>query len=273
MSRNIAAIVATALIVTTGAAFGETKSTPLKNGETWADLRGDVVGDVMISEGSEVFDMVAPHRAHDPATVPVKITQNPLGTQRITEIALVIDENPAPVAATFKFGESMGHIDMEVRVRVNVYSNVRAVATTEDGAVHMAGRFVKAAGGCSAPSGKDPELAASLMGKMKFRELGDSNGLASSRREAKLQVQHPNFSGLQRDQVTLLTIPAHFISELEVRQGDDLLFSMEGGISISEDPTFHFFYNDNGSDTIYVRAVDTDGNAFEQSFKKSTAEG
>ncbi|MCP6082997.1 thiosulfate oxidation carrier complex protein SoxZ, partial [Klebsiella pneumoniae] len=37
-----------------------------------------------------------------------------------------------------------------------------------------------------------------------------------------LMIRHPNFSGLQRDQVTLLNIPAHFIDRLEVRQGDDL---------------------------------------------------
>ena len=53
-------------------------------------------------------------------------------------------------------------------------------------------------------------------------------------------VRHPNNSGLQRDQVTLLYIPAHFVDELSVWQGDALLFSMVGGISISEDPNFRF---------------------------------
>lgn len=86
------------------------------------------------------------------------------------------------------------------------------------------------------------------------------------RRLAKLMLRHPNYSGLQRDQVSLLTIPAEFIDVLEVRQGDELLFSLTGGISISEDPVILFHYLDNGAGELSVRAVDTDGAIFQQSF-------
>ena len=51
-------------------------------------------------------------------------------------------------------------------------------------------------------------------------------------------IRHPNNSGLQRDQVSLLYIPANFVDELRVWQGDALLFGMKSGISISEDPNF-----------------------------------
>ena len=78
-------------------------------------------------------------------------------------------------------------------------------------------------------------------------------------------IRHPNFSGLQRDQVTLLNIPAHFIDRLEVRQGEDLLFSLQAGISISEDPVFRFAYAPNGQ-PIHVHAEDTDGNTWDHSF-------
>ncbi len=81
-------------------------------------------------------------------------------------------------------------------------------------------------------------------------------------------IRHPNYSGLQRDQVTQLFITAHFIDMLEVHQGDDLLFRMEGGISISENPVFRFEYNDNGSENLIVRATDTEGNIFEQTLPK-----
>ena len=50
-------------------------------------------------------------------------------------------------------------------------------------------------------------------------------------------IRHPNNSGLQMDQVTRLYVPAYFVRELRVWQGDDLVLSMDGGISISEDPT------------------------------------
>jgi len=88
------------------------------------------------------------------------------------------------------------------------------------------------------------------------------------RREVQVMIRHPNYSGLQRNQVTQLFVPPNFISELEVMQGDDLLFRMEGGISISENPTFRFKYNDNGAAAIRVRAVDTDGNIYQQDFGK-----
>jgi sulfur-oxidizing protein SoxY len=75
-------------------------------------------------------------------------------------------------------------------------------------------------------------------------------------------IRHPNNSGLQRDQVTLLYIPAFFIKELRVKQGDDVVLAMEGGISISEDPNVRFSYLPNGSTTFSVEAVDTSGHVF-----------
>ena len=99
-------------------------------------------------------------------------------------------------------------------------------------------------------------------------------GNASSRarlgdllREAQVMLRHPNYSGLQRNQVTHLFVPANFVNLLEVRQGAELLFSMEGGISISEDPTFRFRYTDSGQgEALEVHATDTDGRVFDASF-------
>ena len=49
-------------------------------------------------------------------------------------------------------------------------------------------------------------------------------------------LRHPNNSGLQMDQVTRLYTPARYVDHFAVYQGDDLIFSVEGGISISQDP-------------------------------------
>ena len=110
----------------------------------------------------------------------------------------------------------------------------------------MTGRFVRAAGGCSAPASKDAAAALAALGQMKVRWY-EGEGGASGRREAQVMLRHPNYSGLQRDQMTQLYIPPHFVDTLEVRQGDELLFAMSGGISISEDPTFRFAYEDAGA--------------------------
>lgn len=261
-----------ALAVLTGAPAwaGDPVQNPLADGPTWEDLRIDVVGDAPLADGAALFDVDAPYRAHDAATVPVVIRQtDPAAT--ISAVTVVIDENPAPVAAEMTFGPAMAPLEFELRVRVNQYSNVRVIAETPEGLM-MNGRYVKASGGCSAPASRDPEIALASMGQMKLKMFGDAAQMSVPRREAQIMVRHPNYSGLQRDQVTQLFIPAHFIDHMEVWQGDELLFTMDGGISISENPVFRFSYADNGATALTVKATDTEGNAFEQVLPK-TAEG
>lgn len=262
---------ACAVLVATGAANAESAINPLTESESWNDLRFDVVGDAEIMDGAALLTVDAPYRADDAATVPVVLTQIDPG-RAITGATVVIDENPAPVAANFTFSEAMAPLEFELRVRVNQYSNVRVIAETEDG-LFMTGRFVKASGGCSAPASRDPEAALASMGQMRLKMFGAEEALQMSlpRREAQVMVRHPNYSGLQRDQITQLFIQAHFIDRLEVWQEDEMLFTMEGGISISENPVFRFSYADNGAPTLTVRATDTEGNVFEQTLPKESA--
>ena len=89
-----------------------------------------------------------------------------------------------------------------------------------------------------------------------------AGGPASAPREAQVMIRHPNNSGLQRDQVTLLYVPAFFVRELRVWQGDELVLAMDGGISISQDPNIRFDYLPNGATRFRVEAVDTDGHVF-----------
>ncbi|AUH65068.1 quinoprotein dehydrogenase-associated SoxYZ-like carrier [Paracoccus zhejiangensis] len=233
---------------------------PLQPSATWDDLRESVVG--LTAEppvDPAVFDLTAPIRANDAALVPIHITQ-PAGGAAITDLTVVIDENPAPVAAEYSFGPALMPLDFEVRMRVNAYSDVRGIATTEGGDTVMAGRFVKASGGCSAPAGKDMAAVAETMGQMRWKSVAEEG-----RTIGTLMIRHPNFSGLQRDQVTLLNIPAHFIDKLEVRQGEELLFTMSAGISVSEDPVFRFGYEPNGQ-PISVHVEDTEGQVWDQVF-------
>ncbi len=75
-------------------------------------------------------------------------------------------------------------------------------------------------------------------------------------------IRHPNNSGLQMDQVSRLYIPACFVRELKVWQGDQLVTAMEGGISISEDPNIRFNYLPNGAKTFRIEARDTANHVF-----------
>ena len=265
MARHLLIAAFLGSFVAGGALASEAVTNPLTESATWEDLRSDVVGDAELLPADGVLTFDAPYRAHDAATVPVIIRQ-PEGAPRISAATVVIDENPAPVAAEFTFGEGMGPLDFELRVRVDQYSNVRVIAETAD-RLHMTGRFVKASGGCAAPATKNPEVALAQLGKMKLRSFGEQQ-VSTPRREAQIMIRHPNYSGLQRDQITQLFIPAHFIDHLEVWQGDEMLFAMDGGISISENPVFRFFYDDNGATELTVKATDTEGNSFEEVLPK-----
>jgi sulfur-oxidizing protein SoxY len=240
---------------------------PMVDGPTWGEISGDIIGEVAPKDGSTLLSIDAPYRAEDAATVPVVIQQTDTAPE-ITAMKIVIDENPSPLVAEFRFGPAMHPLKLETRVRVNQYSNLRIIADTADGSF-MAGRFIKASGGCSAPASKDPAAAIADLGEMRLKLFGqDAAQQSTPRREAQIMIRHPNYSGLQRDQVTQLFIPAFFIHELEVWQGEDLLFSLQGGISISENPVFRFDYSDNGTTTLRVHAVDTDGNVFDQLLPK-----
>ena len=144
---------------------------PLLPSETWNDLRESVVG---LNEEPPIdataLDLDAPFRANDAAIVPIRLTQAP-DAAPLTDLTLVIDENPAPVAAEYSFGDALMPLDFEVRVRVDAYSDVRAIGTRADGGKIMAGRFVKASGGCSAPATKDPAVRAVTFVALLTREM------------------------------------------------------------------------------------------------------
>jgi sulfur-oxidizing protein SoxY len=232
------------------------------NEAAWSSIRPDIFGERRIEDGATVLGLAAPVRAEDAALVPIDIHLHaPAGDGRaIRSVTIVVDENPAPVAATFTFAAQHKAFDLSTRVRVNSYSFIRVVAETEDGKLYMVKSYVKAAGGCSAPAVKDPQEAKANLGKVRFRNFAESG-----RNEAQLQIRHPNYSGLQMDPVTRLYTPAWFVQTIKVTQGEKLIFSMDGGISISEDPTFRFSFIAT-NEAVTIEATDTDGSVFRERF-------
>ena len=231
--------------------------------DPWPELARDIFNGRPLADGAGLIAIDMPYRAEDAAIVPVTLRATlPQGDPRtLKAITLVIDQNPAPVAATFQVGAGVTMIS--TRVRIDSYTNVHAVAELSDGQLYASTTFVKASGGCSAPTAKNADQANADVGQMRFRQFAKpSEGPASGPREAQIMIRHPNNSGLQRDQLTLLYIPAFFIKELRVRQGDQLVLAMESGISISENPNIRFSYLPNGATTFRVEAVDTDGHVF-----------
>jgi sulfur-oxidizing protein SoxY len=238
--------------------------------DVWAELKGDLFGDRAIQDGAAWLALEAPYRAHDAALVPIDIVApDPALARRIRTITLVIDKNPAPVAAVVHLEPGAGVTALSTRVRVNAYSHVRAIAEADDGGLYMVARFVKASGGCSAPAAKDQDAAMASLGKMRLRQftpIPGSDGDAAGAREVQLMIRHPNNSGLQMDQLTRNYIPAHFVQTIDIRQGPSRVLSVEGAISLSEDPSLRFRFRPDGSGSLSARAEDTEGGVFEKTW-------
>lgn len=231
--------------------------------DMWPGIAKELYGQRTVAEaaaGQVVLE--APYRAEDAAVVPITM-RIPAGmAPRAKALTLVIDKNPMPVAATFTFGPAAGNGErvIETRIRIDMYSNVRAVLETDDGAIYMATKFVKAAGGCSAPALKDAAEALASLGKMKLRTLPAHQ--TPVMQEAQVMIRHPNYSGMQMNQLTGLYIPAKYVERMEVKRGDAVVFTMTGGISLSENPNIRFTYEAAGDNALTVVAKDTDGSEF-----------
>ena len=230
--------------------------------DPWPGLANQIFGTAELRDGSGLLALDMPERAEDASVVPLAVRLTlPAGDRRwMKALTLVIDENPSPVAASFAFGDKARIESLSTRVRINSYTNVHAVAELSDGKHYVVQRFVKASGGCSAPASKDVAESKAHLGEMRFREFARKPD--SALHEAQLMIRHPNNSGLQMDQVTHLYVPAFFVEKLSILQGKDLILRMEGGISISENPSLRFSYIPNGTASFRAEAVDTEKDVF-----------
>ena len=238
--------------------------------DPWPGLVQDIFSNRPMNDGNSVIAIEMPYRAEDAAIVPVTLrTRLPPGdSRRVLTITLVIDQNPAPMAAKFELGPDANVSEISTRVRVNNYTDVHAVAELTDGKLYMVKTYVKASGGCSAPAAKNADEAKGRLGQMRYREFAKSGeGPTSGAREAQIMIGHPNNSGLQMDQITQLYIPAFFVNELHLWQDGNLVLAMEGGISISEDPNIRFTYVSNGAKRFRAEAKDTEGHVFQHEWK------
>ena len=234
--------------------------------EPWPSLAASLFKDRPLLDGTGVIAIEMPARAEDAAIVPMTLRRTLAASdgRTVKAITVVIDENPSPVAAVFSFGDKANVSALSTRVRVNSYTDVHAVAELSDGHLYVVKTYVKASGGCSAPAAKNPDEAKAHIGQMRYRQFAQpGSGATNGMRDAQVMIGHPNNSGLQMDQVTQLYIPAFFIDRLTLTQDGSLVLSVEGGISISEDPNIRFTYVSNGAKQFRAEARDTQGHVFE----------
>lgn len=218
---------------------------------------------IQITESNKLLDFEAPYRAEDGAMVPINIKTKLPQTKEdyIQSMWIVIDNNPKPLAGKFQFSPLNGKADLSMRIRVDAYSLVRVIAATNKNQYYMVSHFVKSSGGCSAPASSDAETALARLGKIRMKTKFKS---FEEPVQTRLAISHPNTSGLQKDQVTTLFIPPHYISKINVKFNGESVFSAETDISISENPNFKFYFAPDKPGLLTTEVTDTKGNKFTQ---------
>ena len=72
-----------------------------------------------------------------------------------------------------------------------------------------------------------------------------------------LQVVHPNDTGFELNQVTVMYIPPHFVRSIRVRYDDRKVFDAELDFSISENPAWRFNFVPHGPGTLRAEVEDS----------------
>lgn len=231
-----------------------------------------------IAENTDVIELDAPYRAEDPSLVPLKVISKIKQSKDnyIKKILVLIDKNPFPFVGEFEFSPDSGKADLAMRVRVNTYSYIRAIAQMNDGKLYMSKKFVKASGGCSAPIGKDLDSAMKRLGKMKFRL--DEGVKTSEPTQIQLLISHPNVTGMQMDQISRFLKKSHFVKEVRVFFNDKPILTAKTDIAISSDPNFRFYFvpdqagelkaqiSDTSCESPTARDVCTQGNTYTETY-------
>ncbi|HEY0340278.1 MAG TPA: quinoprotein dehydrogenase-associated SoxYZ-like carrier [Steroidobacteraceae bacterium] len=228
----------------------------------WQALQQALFPGRSLNDGAGIVKLDAPPRALDAALVPIGIDLS--SVKAIKGVYLVIDGNPSPLAAHFTFGPKADPHSLKLRVRVDQYTNMHAIAESQDGQLFVATKFVKASGGCSAPAGSDDTAALQDMGRMKLHLVGDF--AAGKPEQAVLMVRHPNFNGMQMNQITRYYTPPLFIRTIDATYEGSSIFHLDSDISMSTDPviTFGFVPQAKGQMKIVVR--DSKDTTFDHSF-------
>lgn len=220
----------------------------------WENLRQKLFQSRPIDATPGTVQIIAPLRATYGASVPVKIVSKLPQTPSlyVKRIYLLVDKNPSPLAAVIDLTTEVGQADFETRLRVDEYSHVRVVAELSNGELHMDSRYVKTSGGCSAPPNRDaPNLIGKTMLKV-FESVTLNHPTA-----AEVTVVHPNDTGFELNQVTVMYIPAHFVRSIKVSYAGNKVFEADLDFSISENPTFRFKFVPHGPGQLKAEVEDS----------------
>ncbi len=220
----------------------------------WDRLAAKLFPGKRLQTGSGIVQLTAPLRAAYGASVPVKVVSKLAQTPSlyVRRLYIVVDKNPSPIAAVIDLTTDTGQADFETRLRVDEYSHVRVVSELSNGELHTDSRFVKTSGGCSAPPNRD---SLHLIGKTMFKL---PSGVAmNAPTTADVTVIHPNDTGFELNNVTVMFIPPHFVRSIKVSYAGKKIFDADLDFSLSENPTLRFNFVPHGAGELRAEVTDS----------------
>jgi len=220
----------------------------------WEKIREKLFPGRSIETASGKVQLAVPLRAPFGAAVPVKITSGLPQTPElyVKRLYIVVDKNPSAIAAVLDLTPEIGQADFETRLRVDEYGHIRIVSELSNGELHMASRYVKVSGGCTQPPNRDQ---LHNIGKTLFR-LPDGVRMDAPT-PAEVQVVHPNDTGFELNQITVMYIPPHFVRSIRVSYAGRKVFDADVDFSISENPSFRFNFVPHGAGMLKAEVEDS----------------
>jgi sulfur-oxidizing protein SoxY len=227
----------------------------------WERLRDHLFASRPIEANSDAtaVQLIVPLRAAYGASVPVKIVSRLAQKEDlyVRKLYVLVDKNPSPLAAVLDITTEVGQADFETRLRVDEYSHVRVVSELSNGQLHMDSRYVKTSGGCSAPPNRE---ALNLIGKTVFKLHGAVK--LNEPNTADVTVIHPNDTGFELNQVTVMYIPPHFVRTIKVSFAQRKVFDADLDFSVSENPTWRFNFVPHGRGELRAEVTDSKDGQF-----------
>jgi sulfur-oxidizing protein SoxY len=220
----------------------------------WERISGKLFPGKTLTAGQGVVQLIVPLRAAYGASVPVKIVSRLAQKPElyVRKLYIVVDKNPSPVAAVLDLTTEVGQADFETRLRVDEYSHVRVVSELSNGELHTDSRYVKTSGGCSAPPNRE---SLHLIGRTVLKVAGEVHMEAPT--TVDVTVVHPNDTGFELNQVTVMYIPPHFVRSIKVSYAQRKVFDAGQDFSVSENPTLRFNFVPHGKGELRAEVTDT----------------
>jgi len=258
-----AALPALSLLALLGAALASAESESPPAG-AWNYLRSQFYGDREIGMVDQAFlSLEAPASTPDPSATPLTVRFGDSAIGHVKQLRVIIDNNPSAVASTFDFANGARVAEIGMRVRIDRWTSVRAIAETSDGRLQMRSVWVNASGGCSAP----PTAAAGgTLGEIRFHNTPDGRSL-------QVGIRHPNNSGFQIDPVSGNPIPPHYVSHIRFSADGATLVDVDAGISLSENPTLRIASDTALPEPLMVEVSDSKDAHFSASWRGPASGG